>query len=69
MKKLKYTITSSTGAKTVPSRKGYFICPLTKRGEGLVQMKINPEKRHSVNNTIIGWNIYKDGKYEYILFN
>lgn len=42
--------------------------PLTRHGEEFQRLKINPNKRHSAKNTIIGWNIYKDGVLEKILY-
>ena len=38
------------------------IAPFSFGGEQIYTGKINPKKRHSKNNTIIGWNIYKHGK-------
>lgn len=31
--------------------------------EHMKKRKINPEKRHSVNNTIIGFNVYENGVF------
>ena len=45
----------------LPKKSEYRITVFTKDGEELVQLKINPKKRHSAKNTIVGWNIYKDG--------
>ncbi len=41
---------------------------MTKGGEELKRDKINPNKRHSKNNTIIAWNVYEGGKYKMTLW-
>ena len=47
----------------IPRKSLYSVTALTRGGEEQVRLKINPNKRHSSNNTIIGWNIYKDGAF------
>jgi len=37
----------------------FVLTPITDGGEGKPITKINPNKRHSKNNTIIGWNLYE----------
>jgi len=41
------------------------IIAFTKCGEEPKRTKINPNKRHSKNNTIIGWILYANGKYNH----
>lgn len=50
-----------------PKQPEYRITAFTAGGEEVVRLKINPNKRHSVSNTIIGWKIYKDGGVNQIL--
>lgn len=45
---------------TVKNLDSYSVTSLTKGGEETTRLKIDPKKRHSKNNTIIGWNIYKN---------
>lgn len=52
----------------IPKEPKYSITAFTKGGEEFVRLKINPNKRHSGNNTIIGWNIYRDGVLDKILY-
>lgn len=46
---------------------GYEITAITKGGETIPAVKVNPKKRHSKNNTIIRWNVYKNGAYKLCL--
>lgn len=38
----------------------YTVTALTKGGEEKIRTKIDPNKRHSKNNTIVGWNVYEN---------
>lgn len=38
----------------------YAVSVITKGGEQVIRFKIDHNKRHSKNNTIIGWNIYRN---------
>jgi hypothetical protein len=44
------------------------ITAFTNGGEETKREKIDPKKRHSKNNTIIGWNVYENGKYKATLW-
>lgn len=46
----------------------YEITAITKGGEAVVAQKVNPKRRHSANNTIIGWNVYENGCYKHTLY-
>ncbi len=38
----------------------YTVTALTRGGEEIMRTKIDPNKRHSKNNTIVGWNVYEN---------
>ena len=44
------------------------ITAFTRGGEEPKRTKLNPNKRHSKNNTIIGWSVYESGKYKATLW-
>lgn len=46
----------------------YEITAITKGGETLPADKVNTKKRHSKNNTIIGWNLYQNGIYKKTMY-
>ena len=49
-------------------QKKVIVAAITKGGEQAQPLKINPNKRHSKNNTIIGWSVYENGIYKYSMF-
>lgn len=54
--------------KAMNSLYGYVITAITYGGETIPAVKVNPKKRHSRNNTIIGWNVYQKGIYKHTLY-
>lgn len=46
----------------------YEVTAITKLGEEKQRTKINQTKRHSPGNTIIGFNIYKNGVLEKTIY-